>query len=179
MCFSLCFRVGFSCSFPLRVHLFSLSLLIMFVKVVRLVWLWLLTYSESLGVRVVNVGVILSSVMCVIISPRLLFDFNCVWFSWDPCGHWLCDYSLTLDRGVIVGDSVWSMLKLVWLGIRGLVVICDLGEWVIADWVELNCYWRFLVWVGVGVWLSCDCIVMSWLIVGRGLGMGWLGVICF
>ena len=37
MCFSLCFRVGFSCSFSLRVHLFSLSLLIMFVKVVRLI----------------------------------------------------------------------------------------------------------------------------------------------
>ena len=36
MCFSLCFRVGFSCSF-FASSLFSLSLLIMFVKVVRLI----------------------------------------------------------------------------------------------------------------------------------------------
>ena len=32
---------------------------------------------------------------------------------------------------------------------------------------------------GVVVWLSCDCIVMSWLIVGRGHGDGMVGVICF
>lgn len=31
-----------------------------------------------------------------------------------------------------------------------------------------------LGFVRVFVWLSCDCIVMSWLIVGRGLGLnGW------
>lgn len=140
MCFSLCFRVGFSCSFPLRVHLFSLSLLIMFVKVVRLMWLWLLTYSESLGVRVVNVGVILV---------------------WSFASLFHRDYSLTLDRGVIVGDSVWSF----WIGLIGSQGIgCDLWSRWVGDcwlsWVELLLAILGLGWVGV--WLSCGCIAMSW-----------------
>lgn len=146
MCFSLCFRVGFSCSFPLRVHLFSLSLLIMFVKVVRLMWLWLLTYSESLGVRVVNVGVIL---------------VGSVWSLFHR------DYSLTLDRGVIVGDSVWSF----WIGLIGSQGIgCDLwSRWVGDLLIELS--WIVIgdSWFGLG-----GCLVIMWLYCHE-LDWGWDG----
>lgn len=91
------------------------------------------------------------------------------------------DYSLTLDCGVIVGDSVWSF----WIGLIGSQGIgCDLwSRWVGGllielSWIVIGDSW-FEFRSGVVTWLSCDCIVMSWLIVSRGLGMGWLGVICF
>ena len=132
MCFSLCFRVGFSCSFPLRVHLFSLSLLIMFVKVVRLIVIvdlfWLVIsgcrcWCDSRGIRV------------VIISPRLLFDFNCVWFS-----------------SVICNWFDWESGYWLWF-------VISVSGWF-ADWVELNCYWRFLVWVG---WVfGYHVVVLPW-----------------
>ena len=61
-----------------------------------------MTYSESLGVRVVNVGVILVG----------------------HVRHWSCDYSLTLDRGVIVGDSRVVNVEIGLIGNQGIG--CDL-----------------------------------------------------
>ena len=85
----------------------------------------------------------------VIISPRLLFDFR----SWGDC-WWF---------GVVI-------FELVWWSIGGLVVICDLGEWVVCwlSWVEL-----LLAILGLGfvrvLLHGYHVIVLLW--------VGWLWVV--
>lgn len=135
MCFSLCFRVGFSCSF------FASS----FVFVVTLNHV-----REGCSFGVI-----------VIVDLFWLVEFGLSMLVWFSCGHLVIghrDYSLTL----IVCDSRRSSV-IGLIGNQGIG--CDLWSRWVSDcwlsWVELLLAILGLGWVGV--WLSCGCIAMSWL----------------
>lgn len=144
MCFSLCFRVGFSRSFFASSFVFVVTL-----NHVRE------GCSFDCGCWLILIG-----------------DLGLSMLVWFLCGHVVIGYaiSLTLDRGVIVGDSVWSF----WIGLIGSQGIgCDLwSRWVgdlLIGWVPFRCCCMVIMW------LYCYELVDR----GSWTGVEWLGWFVF